>query len=126
MPTSALHTEAAAGGEDPRAGEAEEEGAWWPAATPGGRATPGATPGAPLEGEDTEPGGAGEAASGGRAAMAVGSSGGDVNDFVFMVFIQCFFCSFFSCCLRGCVVLSNRKVGHLFREQCFPTSQLAF
>ena len=94
-PTSALHTEAAAGGEDPRAGEAEEEGAWWPAATPGGRATPGDTTGAPLEGEDTEPGGAGEAASGGQAAMAVGSNGGDVNDFVFMVFICCFFCSFF-------------------------------
>ena len=89
-PTSARHTEAAAGGEDPRAGEVEEEGVRRPSATPGGRATPGATPGGratpaatpgatpgtSLEGEDTEPGGAGEAASGGQAATEGGSNGG--------------------------------------------------
>ena len=79
------------------AGEAEEEGAWRPAATPGGRATPGATPGASPEGEVTEPGGAGEAASGGRAAMAataataVGRNGGYVKGFFFMVYIRIFF-----------------------------------
>ena len=93
-PTSARHTEAAAGGEDPRAGEVEEEGARRPSATPGGRATPGATPGASLEGEVTEPGGAGEAASGGRAAAAVaaegGSNGGYVNNLASLVYIRYF------------------------------------
>ena len=93
-PTSARHTEAAAGGMDQRAGEVEEDGVRRPSATPGGRATPaatpGATPGTSLEGEDTEPGGAGEAASGGRAATEGGSNGGYVNNFVFLVYIRYF------------------------------------
>ena len=67
-----------------------------PAATPGGRAAPGATPGASQEGEVTEPGGAGEVASGGRAAMAataVGSNGGYVNGFVIYGVYPLFFLS---------------------------------
>ena len=89
-PTPAQLTEAAAGGQDQWAVEVEEDGARRPEATSGGRATPeatpggratpaatpGATPGTSLEGEDTEPGGAGEAASGGQAAKEGGSNGG--------------------------------------------------